>query len=47
MTWWHAGILASAAVVYEARETQDIDDRGRYVNWCTFNAHGAARDPGR
>jgi tetratricopeptide (TPR) repeat protein len=31
-----------AHALYEAREAEDTDDPGRYVNWCTFNAHGAA-----
>jgi tetratricopeptide (TPR) repeat protein len=31
-----------AHALREARESQDTDDPGSYVNWCTFNAHGAA-----
>jgi len=31
-----------AHALHEAREAEDTDDPGRYVNWCTFNAHGAA-----
>ena len=31
-----------AHALYEARESEDTADPGRYVNWCTFNAHGAA-----
>ncbi len=30
-----------AHALHEARESQDTDDPGIYVNWCTFNAHGA------
>jgi tetratricopeptide (TPR) repeat protein len=31
-----------AHALHEARESQDTDDPGGYVNWCTFNVHGAA-----
>jgi tetratricopeptide (TPR) repeat protein len=31
-----------AHALHVARESQDTDDSGSYVNWCTFNAHGAA-----
>jgi len=31
-----------AHALYEARASQDTADPGSYVNWCTFNAHGAA-----
>jgi tetratricopeptide (TPR) repeat protein len=31
-----------ARALHEARESCDTDDPGSYVNWCTFNAHGAA-----
>jgi CHAT domain-containing protein len=31
-----------ARALHGARETQDIDDPASYVNWCIFNAHGAA-----
>jgi tetratricopeptide (TPR) repeat protein len=31
-----------AHALHGARESQDTDDPGSYVNWCTFNAHGAA-----
>ncbi|HEX6074922.1 MAG TPA: CHAT domain-containing protein [Micromonosporaceae bacterium] len=31
-----------ARALYEAREELDRDDPASYVNWCTFNAHGAA-----
>jgi tetratricopeptide (TPR) repeat protein len=31
-----------ARALHEARESQDTDDPGSYVNWCTFSAHGAA-----
>jgi tetratricopeptide (TPR) repeat protein len=34
------GTLASA--LHEARAPQAPDDPAGYVNWCTFNAHGAA-----
>lgn len=31
-----------AHALHTARESQDTEDPGSYVNWCTFNAHGAA-----
>jgi hypothetical protein len=31
-----------ARALHEAREAQDTEDPGSFVNWCTFNAHGAA-----
>jgi hypothetical protein len=31
-----------ARALHGARRSQDTDDPGGYVNWCTFNAHGAA-----
>ncbi len=31
-----------AHALHEARASQDTDDPGSYVNWCTFTAHGAA-----
>jgi tetratricopeptide (TPR) repeat protein len=31
-----------ARALWEARESHNTDDPGSYVNWCTFNAHGAA-----
>jgi CHAT domain-containing protein/tetratricopeptide (TPR) repeat protein len=31
-----------AHALHEARESRDPDDPASYVNWCTFNAHGAA-----
>jgi hypothetical protein len=31
-----------ARALHEARRSQDTGDPGSYVNWCTFNAHGAA-----
>ena len=31
-----------ARALHEARTSQGGDDPGSYVNWCTFNAHGAA-----
>jgi len=31
-----------ARALHEARQSQDTDDPGSYVNWCTFSAHGAA-----
>jgi tetratricopeptide (TPR) repeat protein len=37
-----AGGATLAHALHEARDSQDTDDPGRYVNWCTFNAHGAA-----
>jgi hypothetical protein len=35
-----AATLAHA--LHEARESQNTENPGSYVNWCTFNAHGAA-----
>jgi tetratricopeptide (TPR) repeat protein len=31
-----------ARALHEARGSTDIEDPGSFVNWCTFNAHGAA-----
>ena len=31
-----------ACALHQARQSQDTDDPGSFVNWCTFNAHGAA-----
>jgi tetratricopeptide (TPR) repeat protein len=31
-----------AHALHEARQASDTDDPASYVNWCTFNAHGAA-----
>jgi tetratricopeptide (TPR) repeat protein len=31
-----------AHALHAARQSQDTDPPGSYVNWCTFNAHGAA-----
>ncbi len=31
-----------ATALHRARQSQDTDDPGNYVNWCTFSAHGAA-----
>ncbi|HEY2578754.1 MAG TPA: CHAT domain-containing tetratricopeptide repeat protein [Streptosporangiaceae bacterium] len=31
-----------ARALHEARQSQDTEDPGSFVNWCTFNAHGAA-----
>jgi tetratricopeptide (TPR) repeat protein len=31
-----------AHALHEARESQGTEDPGSFVNWCTFNAHGAA-----
>jgi len=45
MTAVHRRLASGATLahaLHEARESQDTDDPGRYVNWCTFNAHGAA-----
>jgi tetratricopeptide (TPR) repeat protein len=45
MTAVHRGLARGATLVHalhEARESQDTDDPGSYVNWCTFNVHGAA-----
>ena len=31
-----------ARALHEARRAADTEDPGGFVNWCTFNAHGAA-----
>jgi tetratricopeptide (TPR) repeat protein len=31
-----------AHALHDARQASDTDDPASYVNWCTFNAHGAA-----
>jgi CHAT domain-containing protein/tetratricopeptide (TPR) repeat protein len=31
-----------AHALHEARASQDTDNPGDFVNWCTFNVHGAA-----
>jgi CHAT domain-containing protein len=31
-----------AHALHEARQASDTGDPASYVNWCTFNAHGAA-----
>jgi CHAT domain-containing protein len=31
-----------ARALHEARGSADTEDPGCFVNWCTFNAHGAA-----
>jgi hypothetical protein len=31
-----------ARALHEARGAQDTGEPGSFVNWCTFNAHGAA-----
>ena len=31
-----------ARALHEAREATGTEDPGSFVNWCTFNAHGAA-----
>lgn len=31
-----------ARALHEARQAQDTEDPGSFVNWCTFTAHGAA-----
>jgi tetratricopeptide (TPR) repeat protein len=31
-----------AHALHDARQSQNTDDSSSYVNWCTFNAHGAA-----
>jgi len=31
-----------ARALHQARQLQDIEEPGNFVNWCTFNAHGAA-----
>jgi tetratricopeptide (TPR) repeat protein len=30
-----------ARALHEARQAEDTEDPGSFVNWCTFNAHGA------
>ena len=45
MTAVHRGLSGGATLaraLHEARESQDTADPGSFVNWCTFNAHGAA-----
>jgi CHAT domain-containing protein len=45
MTAVHRQLARGATVaraLQQARESQDTGDPGSYVNWCTFNAHGAA-----
>ncbi len=37
-----AGGATLARALHEARQSQDTEDPGSFVNWCTFNAHGAA-----
>ena len=37
-----SGGATLARALHEAREAQDTTDPGSFVNWCTFNAHGAA-----
>jgi CHAT domain-containing protein len=37
-----SGGATLARALHEARQSQDTDDPGAFVNWCTFNAHGAA-----
>jgi len=37
-----SGGATLARALHEAREAQDTADPGSFVNWCTFNAHGAA-----
>jgi tetratricopeptide (TPR) repeat protein len=37
-----SGGATLARALHEARESQDTGDPGSFVNWCTFNAHGAA-----
>jgi tetratricopeptide (TPR) repeat protein len=37
-----AGGSTLARALHAARAAQDTDDPGSFVNWCTFNAHGAA-----
>jgi hypothetical protein len=31
-----------AVALYTARASLDIGDPAKFVNWCTFSAHGAA-----
>jgi tetratricopeptide (TPR) repeat protein len=45
MTAVHVRLARGATLahaLHAARQSQDISDPGSYVNWCTFNAHGAA-----
>ncbi|HEY5987718.1 MAG TPA: CHAT domain-containing protein, partial [Streptosporangiaceae bacterium] len=45
MTAVHRRLARGATLAHalrDAREAQNTDDPGSYVNWCTFNAHGAA-----
>ena len=45
MTAVHRGLVRGATLsraLHEARESVDTEDPASYVNWCTFNAHGAA-----
>ena len=37
-----AGGDTLARALHEARGSTDTEDPGSFVNWCTFNAHGAA-----
>jgi CHAT domain-containing protein len=37
-----SGGATLARALHEARQSQDTADPGSFVNWCTFNAHGAA-----
>jgi tetratricopeptide (TPR) repeat protein len=45
MTAVHQRLASGATLarsLHEARQAQDTEDPGSFVNWCTFNAHGAA-----
>ncbi len=45
MTAVHRGLVRGATLsraLHEARQSVDTEDPASYVNWCTFNAHGAA-----
>ena len=45
MTAVHRRLAAGctlARALHEAREATGAGDPGSFVNWCTFNAHGAA-----
>ncbi len=45
MTAVHLALARGATLaraLHEARKSQDTDHPRSYVNWCTFNAHGAA-----